>query len=214
MRSQALLCRSRTVFRSRPYPRSLISNSVLASSSRNTFHSTPALRNRSGHSRNVSSVAPTSLDPPHSPPEDNEKPKPRGRTKRPQEKAENAALPPNLNILWLPGDAHTPLLSALPPPELLQEALNNLLISFHPQTQHRAAYSFQNGSLIEPTLALYCPIEGGDYVIDETIRELAKRTRAEVVVLDAIEIAAGEWGAFGKGVYISDATGGSLLTFI
>jgi hypothetical protein len=201
MRSQSLLRRSRTVLKPRPYTRSLVFPPFLASGSRKALHSTPALRIRSSHARHLSSAAPPSSDPPTPPPEDNEKPKPRGRTKRSQEKAENAALPPNLDILWQPDDAHSPLPSALPPPELFQEALNNLLITLHPQTQHRATYSSQNGSPIEPTLALYCPIEGGDYVIDETVRELARRTRAEVVVLDAIEIAAGEWGEFGKGTY-------------
>ncbi|KIJ44017.1 hypothetical protein M422DRAFT_169052, partial [Sphaerobolus stellatus SS14] len=106
--------------------------------------------------------------------------------------------PPDLNILWTPDAIHTPLPSALPPPELLQDALVNLLITLHPQTQHRATYSTQDGSPVEPTLGLYCPIEGGEYVIDETVRDLARRARAEVVVLDTIEVAAGEWGAFGK----------------
>jgi hypothetical protein len=49
---------------------------------------------------------------------------------------------------------------------------------------------------------LYCPIEGGEYVIDETVRELARRTGSEVVVLDAVQLAAGEWGHFGKGKVI------------
>jgi hypothetical protein len=43
-------------------------------------------------------------------------------------------------------------------------------------------------------------IEGGEYVIDATVRELARRTNAEVLVLDAVHLAAGEWGAFGKGM--------------
>lgn len=130
---------------------------------------------------------------------------PRSRPKRTQERFENPQLPSNLNILWSSQTPHTPLSAALPPPELLQEALNNLLITFHPQTQHRATYSTQNGLPVEPTLALYCPIEGGDYVIDETVRELARQTGAEVIVLDTVELAAGEWGAFGKGAYIHEA---------
>jgi hypothetical protein len=36
-------------------------------------------------------------------------------------------------------------------------------------------------------------------VIDETVRELARRTNSEVVVLDSVQLAAGEWGHFGKG---------------
>jgi hypothetical protein len=36
-------------------------------------------------------------------------------------------------------------------------------------------------------------------VVDETVRELARRTGAEVVILDSVQLAAGEWGHFGKG---------------
>lgn len=200
MRSQVLVRRSKSVLRTRPHPYNLTPRSVFVTGSRKPLHSTSALQTR-GHVRNLSSAVPSPSDA-TPPPEETEetKPKPRSRAKRSQEKPENVALPPNLNILWPPDGTHTPLLSALPPPELLQEALDNLLITLHPQTQHKATYSNQNGSPVEPTLALYCPIEGGDYVIDETVRELARRIRADVVVLDTIEIAAGEWGVFGKGI--------------
>jgi hypothetical protein len=78
--------------------------------------------------------------------------------------------------------------------------LNNACLSLQPQTQHRATYTTSSGPPIEPSLALYCPIEGGNYVIDETVRELARRTGSDVVVLDAVHVAAGEWGHFGQGV--------------
>jgi len=42
-------------------------------------------------------------------------------------------------------------------------------------------------------------VEGGEYVLDETVRELARRTGAEVLVIDAVQLAAGEWDHFGKG---------------
>lgn len=51
-------------------------------------------------------------------------------------------------------------------------------------------------------MALYCPIEGGEYLIDETVRELARRTGSDVVVIDAVQLAGGEWGHFGKGASI------------
>ncbi|KAF8557235.1 AAA-domain-containing protein [Imleria badia] len=105
-------------------------------------------------------------------------------------------LPPGLDILWVPDSP--PNSTALPPPELFEEALTNLHIALHPQTQHRAAYSSPAGPPIEPTLALYCPVEGGEYVLDETVRELARRTGAEVLVIDSVHLAAGEWGHFGK----------------
>lgn len=126
-----------------------------------------------------------------------------------KESESSASLPAGLNILWTP-DSHlhtdestsaTNLhaSSALPPPEIFHEVLTNLHITLHPQTQHRAAYASPSGPPIEPTLALYCPIEGGDYIIDETVRELGRQAGAEVVVLDSVQLAAGECGQFGKG---------------
>lgn len=92
--------------------------------------------------------------------------------------------------------------SSLPPPEVFDEILNNVHLALHPQAQHKATYSTSSGPPIEPTLALYCPIEGGNYVIDDTVRELARRTGSDVVVLDAVHIAAGECGHFGQGTCI------------
>lgn len=109
-------------------------------------------------------------------------------------------LPEELNILWTPETMEPSSPSALPPPEIMDKVLADLHVSLHPQTQHRAAYaSPSSGAVSEPTLALYCPFEGGDYVVDETVRELARRTDSEVLVLDAVQIAAGESGCFGEG---------------
>ncbi|KDR81536.1 hypothetical protein GALMADRAFT_239539 [Galerina marginata CBS 339.88] len=112
-------------------------------------------------------------------------------------------FPPGLedDVLYLPTES---LFAAqtnggLPPAEIFEEALDNLLITLHPQNQHRAMHpSGSSSRAVEPTLALYCPIEGGDYVIDVTIQELAYQTGAEVLVLDSVQLAAGEWGPFGK----------------
>lgn len=133
--------------------------------------------------------------------EDPDKPKRRTRS----------LLPNGLNILWSPDiDPHLTSSvastapfpnSALPPPDVFHEALTNLHIAFHPQSQYRGTFSTNSSPLVEPTLALYCPIEGGDYIIDETVRELGRQTGAEVVVLDAVQLAAGECGQFGKGTY-------------
>jgi hypothetical protein len=102
-------------------------------------------------------------------------------------------------ILWSP--THDPPLStpSLPPDYILEDALTNLLVTLQPQTQSRAAYPSSDGPPTEPTLALYCPIEGGDYVVDNTVREIARKAGADVVVLDAAHIAANESGKFGKG---------------
>ncbi|TFK76524.1 AAA-domain-containing protein, partial [Pluteus cervinus] len=112
-------------------------------------------------------------------------------------------LPEGLDVLWDPDQPSPSLLSMagdteLPPPQILQEALNNLHLTLHPHTQHRATYPGSSDSLVEPTLALYCPIEGGEYVIDATVWEMARKTGSEVVVIDAAHLAAGEWGHFGQ----------------
>ncbi|KAF9483922.1 AAA-domain-containing protein [Pholiota conissans] len=87
----------------------------------------------------------------------------------------------------------------LPPAEIFEEALDNLLITLHPQNQQRSLIpSAGSTKPVEPTLGLYCPIEGGDYILDLTVHELAYQTGAEVLILDAVHLAAGEWGPFGK----------------
>jgi len=112
------------------------------------------------------------------------------------------------DILWSPephsrtSTASEPRSLDLPPSEIFEDVLDNLHITLHPQTQHRATYTPQDGStssILEPTLALYCPVEGGDYVVDETVKELARRVGADVVVLDCAQLAAGSAGQFGHG---------------
>ncbi|KAJ3937082.1 MAG: hypothetical protein NXY57DRAFT_983043 [Lentinula lateritia] len=112
---------------------------------------------------------------------------------------ETVEIPEGLHILWNPDELPAEPLNpgSVPPPEILEEVLHNLLATLHPHTQHRAAYPPPLAQSEEPTLALYCPIEGGDYIIDSTVVELARRTGSEVLVLDAVQLAAGEWGYFG-----------------
>ena len=118
---------------------------------------------------------------------------------------DSVPLPSGLKVLWMPEDGSDgspssgTLSSLLPPSEVFNEALHNLHIALHPQTQHRATYSAGKGPLVEPTLALYTPIEGGDLYLDEMVKEMARQTSADVVVLDAVQLAAGECGHFGKG---------------
>lgn len=117
----------------------------------------------------------------------------------------SSQLPTSLDILWSPephptaSDLQNP---DLPPSEIFEGVLDNLHVTLHPKTQHRATYSPQDGSansIVEPTLALYCPIEGGDYVVDKTVEELARKVGADVVVLDCVQLAAGSAGQFGPG---------------
>lgn len=88
-----------------------------------------------------------------------EPPKRSARTK--EQTSEPIEFPPDLDILWTPQDksVSSPP-DILPPPEIFDKVLSNLHICLHPQTQHRAIYPSSVG-LVEPTLALYCPIEGG-----------------------------------------------------
>ena len=117
-------------------------------------------------------------------------------------------LPTSLDILWSP-EPHPrasttldPKNFDLPPPDIFEDVLDNLHVTLHPQTQYRATHVPQDGSersTVEPTLALYCPIEGGDNVLDETVKELARRVGSDVVVLDCVQLAAGSAGQFGSG---------------
>ncbi|KAJ7685125.1 hypothetical protein DFH06DRAFT_30466 [Mycena polygramma] len=215
MRSQALVQRSRSLLKG---PRASVPRSLFPSSSRPSGKSPlarPAVyaKRLSSSSTPVSPSEPPPLESPSDgpdapvnaatpPAEEPEKAKRKTTTKASKEPEIPLELPDGLalEILWRPESDPGPSdQGALPPPEIFNEALNNLHITLHPQTQHRATYPSPLGPpLLEPTLALYCPIEGGEYVIDATVRELARRTNAEVLVLDAVQLAAGEWGAFGK----------------
>jgi hypothetical protein len=117
------------------------------------------------------------------------------------QRTSNSTLPPDLDVFWNCADWGPSSSSDLPPEEMLKDSLNNLLICLHPQAQRRSLYSTASESgPVEPTLALYCPIEGGDYLVDNTVRELARRTGSEVLILDSVQLAAGEWGLFGDGM--------------
>jgi hypothetical protein len=128
----------------------------------------------------------------------------RTRTSSNGKEQEPLELPDELDILWLPTDSGvTPVSTSdiLPSSDMLEDPLDSLLLTLHPKNQHRAVYpSGPSGRLVEPTLGIYCPLEGGHCVVDATVRELASRTGSEVLVLDAVQLAAGEWGAFGKGI--------------
>ncbi|KAJ7109306.1 hypothetical protein C8R44DRAFT_802169 [Mycena epipterygia] len=214
MRSQALIQRSRSLLKASrtSFTRTLFTSPSRAS--RSDPLSRPTVFNKHLSTTPVPTSEPPPLEspsdgpppvnaasPPEPPPEEPEKLK-RKTKAAPKEPPETPLEFPDglaLEILWRPeSDPGPSSQAALPPPEIFDEALHNLHITLHPQTQHRAAYASPIGPLLEPTLALYCPIEGGEYVIDATVRELARRTNAEVLVLDAVQLAAGEWGTFGK----------------
>ncbi|KIM80757.1 hypothetical protein PILCRDRAFT_72515 [Piloderma croceum F 1598] len=183
-------------------PRLLRKDQVALRSTRTWKRLASSAKSPSATDGEASSADPPAAALPDPPSEDVEKPepdKPKRRSKASKD-LDPPQLPTGLDILWSSETDHprTNSTHSLPPPEILEEALNNLHITLHPQTQHRACYPSASLAQLEPTLALYCPIEGGEYIIDETVRELARRTGSEVVVLDAVQLAAGEWGHFGK----------------
>ena len=155
--------------------------------------------------RRASTSTPISSDADSTPSPNKPSPPPRGSTASDGKNGSGATppaleLPNEQNFFWTHQSLSESEPSTLPPPEVFEEGLNNVHISLHPQTQHKSTHATSSGPPVEPTLALYCPIEGGNYVIDETVRELARRTGSDVVVLDAVHMAAGECGHFGQGV--------------
>ncbi|QRV80902.1 AAA family ATPase [Ceratobasidium sp. AG-Ba] len=105
---------------------------------------------------------------------------------------------PALDCIWNSPALATTNSRALPPPTHLEDALSQLRITLLSKTQHKAVHVVEGSELVEPTLAFFCPIEGGEYVIDATVKELAKKTNSDVQVIDMMQVAAGEWGVFGK----------------
>ncbi|KAH7107488.1 AAA-domain-containing protein [Auriculariales sp. MPI-PUGE-AT-0066] len=101
-------------------------------------------------------------------------------------------------ILWQPSDNVPIDQDALPPKDIYDEALSHLLITLSPKVQRNSIIADSSSTaVVEPTLGLYCPLEGGDYVIDATIRAMARQIEADVVVIDAAQLAAGDAGQFG-----------------
>ncbi|KAG8954668.1 hypothetical protein FRC04_011101 [Tulasnella sp. 424] len=93
----------------------------------------------------------------------------------------------------------------LPPPYILDEVEQKLRVVLHPHAQKNGLRKPEDPvdwrsrqSVVEPTLALFCPIEGGNHVIDATVQELSRRVDADVIVLDAVQLAAGLNGAYGE----------------
>ncbi|QRV95294.1 AAA family ATPase [Ceratobasidium sp. AG-Ba] len=105
---------------------------------------------------------------------------------------------PALDSMWNSPALATTDSRALPPPTHLEDALSQLRITLLSKTQHKAVHVVEGSELVEPTLAFFCPIEGGEYVIDATVKELAEKTNSDVQVIDMMQVAAGEWGVFGK----------------
>ena len=202
MRSHLLLRRTRLSKTSSVSTRALLSYSGPARYPRNDTRPTPARVSRVA--RRASTSSPNSLEANPSP--SSQKPNPPSREPiAPNGKSvsddtvEALQVSNEQDFFWSYESLSESEPSTLPPPEVFEEVLNNVHISLHPQTQHKAAFPTPSAPPVEPTVALYCPIEGGNYIVDDTVRELARRTGSDVVVLDSVHMAAGEWGHFGQG---------------
>ena len=217
MRSSLLARRTRSLIKSSPIRHRALSSTHALRFPRKDLAGTPItpkLTKRSSSSVTPSSgdaeppATPPALATPSDPPKDDgsgeepERPRRRRSVGTSKDPDPSHPLPSGLDILWTPEDDASSSLAiqhALPPPEIFEEILHNLHITLHPQTQHRATYPSPSSPPVEPNFALYCPVEGGDVYVDETVREMARRTGAEVVVLDSVQLAAGSCGEFGKG---------------
>ncbi|KAJ7217352.1 hypothetical protein C8J57DRAFT_1026381, partial [Mycena rebaudengoi] len=51
----------------------------------------------------------------------------------------------------------------------------------------------------EPSICLFTPYEDCHDIIDSMIQSVANQLNADIVVLDALELALGEFSALGKG---------------
>ncbi|KAH9005217.1 hypothetical protein EDB86DRAFT_3062041 [Lactarius hatsudake] len=170
------------------YPRNDLRQNVAKGTRVTRRASTSSTRPQAAHS----APSPGGSDPPSKEPDGSN-----GKNE-PSVPSQTLQVPVEESFFWTHQSLPEPEPSALAPPEVFEEILNNVYLALHPQVQHKATYSTPSGPPTEPTLALYCPIEGGNYVIDDTVRELARQTGSDVVVLDAVHIAAGEWGHFGQ----------------
>ncbi|QRV95349.1 AAA family ATPase [Ceratobasidium sp. AG-Ba] len=103
-----------------------------------------------------------------------------------------------LDAMWKSQAMNTVDPRALPPSCYLGDALSQLRTTLLPKVQHNATHVGLGSQIVEPTLALFCPIEGGEYVIDATVKELAEKTNSEVQVIDMAQVAADRWGVFGE----------------
>lgn len=53
----------------------------------------------------------------------------------------------------------------------------------------------------ERSITLYCPDKGGNVILDSMVKHVAAHHNADVLVLDALELAAGEFGALGESAF-------------
>ncbi|EUC55976.1 AAA family ATPase [Rhizoctonia solani AG-3 Rhs1AP] len=98
-----------------------------------------------------------------------------------------------LEGLWNPQVLKEHDSSCLPPKLMLEDIYLQLSVLFSPEMQKNAARCDKGERISEPSLILYCPLEGGEYVVDATVQAMAERFNAEIQMLDLIQLALDEW---------------------
>lgn len=92
------------------------------------------------------------------------------------------------------------------PDGILSEVQAIASYAFSPAVQmasidmHNSVPNDNAKSFPQPVMSLCYPHEGCHDIIDSVVRSLASKQEADVVVLDPLELALEEFGAFGKGV--------------
>ncbi|CAE7206546.1 unnamed protein product [Rhizoctonia solani] len=86
----------------------------------------------------------------------------------------------------------------LPPKHMLDDIHAQLSIVLSPTTQSRAARSDKDKPVSEPSLTLYCPLEGGEHVVDATVQALADRCNADILMLDLSQLVIEQWSGVWK----------------
>lgn len=176
IRSQALLQRSRSLLKASrvPLTRALFTSPSRAS--RSDPLSRPAVFSKHLSTTPVPTSEPPPLEspsdgppppvnaatPPEPPPEEPEKlrRKPKAASKEPPEIPLEFPDGLALEILWRPeSDPGPSSQAALPPPEIFDEALHNLHITLHPQTQHRAACASCHTAFFLSPLILFLSLQ-------------------------------------------------------
>ncbi|CAE6439679.1 unnamed protein product [Rhizoctonia solani] len=88
--------------------------------------------------------------------------------------------------------------SSLPPDSLVHDALTHLSSIFNSSaSKGTSASKFNTGAVVnDPALILYCPIEGGEEVIDVTVSALASKTHASLQTIDVLKLINEQPGSF------------------
>ena len=86
--------------------------------------------------------------------------------------------------------------------EMVDDAIAVTSLAFFRQAGALALDPKSITNFHEPSITLFSPFEGCHEIIDSMVKVLAERLSADVLVLDALELAKGEFGALGKGVLL------------